>query len=67
MVTPGVPVEPLPAVDQSQSLSQIMTQFERTVIEKCLEHHHWHRGKTAAALKIDRKTLFIKMKAHGLI
>jgi DNA-binding NtrC family response regulator len=44
-----------------------MTQFERTVIEKCLERHRWHRGKTAAALKIDRKTLFIKMKAHGLI
>ncbi len=57
----------LPAVDQSQSLNQAMTQFERTVIEKCLEHQRWHRGKTAAALKIDRKTLFIKMKTHGLI
>jgi PAS domain S-box-containing protein len=59
--------ESLPAVEQGQSLNQIMTQFERTVIEKCLEQHRWHRGKTAAALKIDRKTLFIKMKAHGLI
>jgi len=59
--------ESLPAAEQGQSLNQIMTQFERTVIEKCLEHHHWHRGKTAAALNIDRKTLFTKMKAHGLI
>ena len=64
----GAPaVVSLPALDQGQSLNQAMTQFERTVIEKCLEHHRWHRGKAAAALKIDRKTLFIKMKAHGLI
>lgn len=57
----------LPQVDQGQSLNQIMTQFEHGVISKCLEQNRWHRGKTAAALKIDRKTLFIKMKAHGLI
>ncbi len=57
----------LPVVDQGQSLNQIMTQFEHTVIVKCLEHHRWHRGKTASSLKIDRKTLFVKMKAHGLI
>jgi DNA-binding NtrC family response regulator len=44
-----------------------MARFERTVIEKCLEAHRWHRGQTAAALKVDRKTLFIKMKAYGLI
>ncbi len=59
--------EPLPPEPQGQSLSQTMASFERTVIEKCLDHHRWHRGKTAAALKIDRKTLFIKMKVYGLI
>jgi DNA-binding NtrC family response regulator len=59
--------ESFAAVGQGQSLNEVMARFERTVIEKCLEHHRWHRGKTAAALKIDRKTLFSKMKAYGLI
>jgi PAS domain S-box-containing protein len=63
--TPGA--ESAPAVEPGQSLSQTMARFERTVIEKCLEAHRWHRGQTAAALKVDRKTLFIKMKAYGLI
>jgi len=48
-------------------LHQMVAQYEKGLIEKCLEHHHWHRGRTAAVLQIDRKTLFIKMKAHGLI
>ena len=59
--------EPLPEIEHGQSLNQAITQFERAVIEKCLESNRWHRGKTAKALKIDRKTLFIKMKAHGFI
>ena len=66
--TPPTPSgEPAQAVDPQESLADAMSRFERTVLEKCLDHHRWHRGRTAAALKIDRKTLFIKMRAHGLV
>ncbi len=32
-----------------------------------LDAHRWHRGDTAAALGIDRSTLWRKMKRHGLL
>jgi PAS domain S-box-containing protein len=54
------------SVDSPGGLPDIMGRYERAVIEKCLERNRWHRGRTAAALKIDRKTLFTKMRAHGL-
>jgi len=66
--TPSPPSgQPAQSVDPQQNLAEAMSRFERTVLERCLDHHRWHRGRTAAALKIDRKTLFIKMRAHGLI
>jgi PAS domain S-box-containing protein len=51
---------------ESLTLPQMVSQYEKSVIEKVLDKHHWHRGRTAAALGIDRKTLFTKMKTHGL-
>ena len=61
------PAEPAEPFDPEGGLADVMSRFERSVIEKCLEQHRWHRGRTAAALKIDRKTLFTKMRAHGLV
>ncbi len=54
-------------IEAGERLVDSMNRFERSVIQKCLEHHRWHRGRSANALGIDRKTLFIKMRAHGLI
>ena len=64
---PPGPGETPVTVEPSERLADAMNRFERTVVEKCLEHHRWHRGRTAAALGIDRKTLFVKMRAHELI
>jgi len=40
---------------------------EKGMILAALEKHRWHRGDTATALKIDRSTLWRKMKRYGLI
>jgi transcriptional regulator with PAS, ATPase and Fis domain len=67
----AAPEAPLAAaaepLDPEGGLADVMNRFERGVIEKCLEQHHWHRGKTASALRIDRKTLFTKMRTYGLV
>jgi PAS domain S-box-containing protein len=55
----------LPA--EGMLLQERVSQFEKSIITECLELYHWHRGRTASALGIDRKTLYTKMKAHGLI
>jgi PAS domain S-box-containing protein len=39
---------------------------ERQQIMVTLEAHDWHRGKTAAALHMDRTTLWRKMISHGI-
>ncbi len=58
-------VQALPQVDEGEGLHEAVARFERTLIEKCLTEQRWHRSKTAKALKIDRKTLFLKMKEYG--
>ena len=40
--------------------------FERRFILSALNRNRWHRGKAATALKIDPKTLYMKMKKMGL-
>jgi len=53
-------------VEKGMSLQERVTLYEKSAIEKCLALHHWHRGRAAAALGIDRKTLYTKMNAYGL-
>lgn len=48
-------------------LRQAREGFEKRVILAALNQNHWHRGKAAAALNIDPKTLYTKMKKVGLI
>ena len=43
-----------------------MAAVEKRLILEALEAAHWHRGKTAAALKLNYKTLQRKMKALGI-
>ena len=40
--------------------------YEKDIIENCLIENGWHRERTAAALGIDRKTLYYRIKAYGL-
>lgn len=49
-----------------ESLNQAMKDYEKNIIIGVLEKNHWQKNQTALQLKIDRKTLFRKMKKHGL-
>jgi DNA-binding NtrC family response regulator len=40
---------------------------EREIIERTLRSHNWNRQETAAALMINRTTLFNKMRKYGLL
>ncbi len=53
-------------VEKGMSLQERVALYEKSAIEKCLTLHHWHRGRTATALGIDRKTLYTKMNVYGL-
>lgn len=73
----SVGVEDLPdAIKQEQrrrrcafkprSLKQAVTEQEAAIIRQSLEANNWNRQETAKALKINRTTLFKKMRQHGL-
>jgi PAS domain S-box-containing protein len=43
-----------------------LKSLERDHIMRALSEHNWHRGRTASALGINRKTLFRKMEKFGI-
>ena len=47
-------------------LNETIAQLEKRVIRCALEKHQWSRYKTAEFLKIDRKTLYRKIRVYGL-
>jgi DNA-binding NtrC family response regulator len=47
-------------------LQDVLEAREREYIDYLLHEYKWHRSKVAEILGIDRRTLFRKMKAHGL-
>jgi len=55
------------AADEFSDLYTAVNDFEKASIEKALNRHQWHRGRTASSLRLNRKTLFTKMKKYGLI
>jgi DNA-binding NtrC family response regulator len=57
-----VAIEPL----GSRTLKQALANPERQIILDVLEANHWNRQATAAALGINRTTLYKKMKRLGL-
>jgi transcriptional regulator with PAS, ATPase and Fis domain len=57
---------PLPA-EESRSFEKEIEFSERTLILDMLRKHNWNKGKTAAALDINRTTLWRKMKKYNLI
>jgi PAS domain S-box-containing protein len=50
----------------SNELKSSMESYEKSLILKSLEKNQWRRLKSASDLNINRKTLFKKMKQHGL-
>jgi DNA-binding NtrC family response regulator len=55
------------AAGENRSLAPLqLEQAERDAIVAALESHWGHRGKTAEYLKIDKSTLWRKMKKYGI-
>jgi DNA-binding NtrC family response regulator len=50
----------------AMSLKEAMDAPEKNIIRSVLAAHNWNRQDTAAALQINRTTLYKKMKRHGL-
>jgi DNA-binding NtrC family response regulator len=50
----------------SGPLQEMAAAFERQVLERTLRQYEGHRADTSQALGISRKTLWEKLKAHGL-
>jgi transcriptional regulator with PAS, ATPase and Fis domain len=48
------------------SLKQALHDPEKGVIRQALQANHWNRQETAKMLKINRTTLYKKMKQYGL-
>ena len=67
--SPFAPPDPEETVDppDGRTLRAAMADYKKKVIEGALNQQRWHRGKAAQRLGVDRKTLFSKMKRHGLI
>jgi DNA-binding NtrC family response regulator len=56
----------LDGLSQHHNLKEAMSSPERQIILKTLEDNGWNRNATAAALGINRTTLYKKMKKLGL-
>ncbi|GAH77043.1 unnamed protein product, partial [marine sediment metagenome] len=48
------------------SLKEALAEPEKNLIRHALEANNWNRQETAKALRINRTTLFKKMKRYGL-
>ena len=49
-----------------RSLKEAVARFERAVILRTLMETGWHKTMAARRMGVDRKTLFNKMRAHGI-
>ena len=53
-------------IDTTMSLKAAMAYYEKHYLVQLLNAHQWHRARVASVLGVDRRTLFRKMKTHGL-
>ena len=56
-----------PEPGQTLPLRKALEIPEREIIERTLRSHNWNRQETAAALMINRTTLFNKMRKYNLL
>jgi len=52
---------------ETEGLRETLEAFEENYLKDVLNQNLWHRGKTAAALKIGQRTLYTKMQKFGLL
>jgi DNA-binding NtrC family response regulator len=52
--------------DLIDSSVESLDEFEKTFIQQILNKYNWNISRTAKALKVDRVTLYNKIKKHGL-
>jgi transcriptional regulator with PAS, ATPase and Fis domain len=60
-------VEPSRGAADAVDLETGLAAAERERILSALKAHHWSRSKAAAALRIDRTTLWRKMKKYDIV
>jgi len=65
-LSPDGRLETLMPEDAGDGLDQQLQNFEKHLIIKALENNHWRIEKTAAALQIPRKKLYLRMKKFNL-
>ncbi len=53
--------------DRSATVASVREQAEKECIEQALCEHGWKRGETAAALGMDKATLWRKIKKYGIM
>jgi two-component system response regulator AtoC len=49
------------------SFKEMVAEVEREIILQALEEHNWNRSAAAQALKMNRSSLYLKMKELGII
>ncbi|MBT8468750.1 MAG: sigma-54 dependent transcriptional regulator [Deltaproteobacteria bacterium] len=62
----GAQFESGEAPASEQSLFEALAEFEREYLRRILEQVGWQRRRAAQVLGISRKTLWSKLRAHGL-
>jgi DNA-binding NtrC family response regulator len=63
---PNHPWGSMSGCQQGNNLKAALASPEKELILNALESHGWNRQETAAALGINRTTLYKKMKKHGI-
>ena len=56
----------LPEFRQDRDLKSALGEFEKQYILNCLKITNWHKSNTCAILKINRRTLYKKMRRYGI-
>src|SRR5205085_11514751 len=54
------------SLTHSAKISMSLEEMERAYILEVLGKVNWHQGKTATFLRINRKTLMMKIRKYGL-
>jgi PAS domain S-box-containing protein len=54
-------------LDAGFELREVTKQAQKDAVLKALEQTHWQKGQAARLLRIGRKTLYRRMKEHGLL
>jgi transcriptional regulator of acetoin/glycerol metabolism len=55
-----------PLNDRQIDLPASVGILEKRMIRDAMVRSQWHRGKAAALLNIDRKTLYVKLKKYNI-